>query len=226
VTQRVQASSTSRSASNHSANNHASNGSGYSPRPKSACPLCQSIDRVDKVSNIVRSGRGRLVWQDGEVSHYETELSELLDVPPKPKRASIFRTVLGFVPPLLMLGTVFLGTALLKAQDYVDVSDDAIRVARNIGIAWFGVLIPCILIWRYVQSRHELHHKELPLWALARRRWTSLYYCSRDDIIFAPNTTLLASPHEIRSLLYEPPGPSWPHGQPRQLHDVTLRGAK
>ena len=51
------------------------------------CPTCATSTRVDKVSSVVRRGRGRMIWESGDVAHYETELSELL-APPSSSRKS------------------------------------------------------------------------------------------------------------------------------------------
>ena len=190
-------------------------------RPRSTCPVCYSVDRVDKVSNVVRSGRGKLIWEDGEVAHYETELSELLDEPERPKAMSIFQALLGLVPPLLVLGAILGVLSLLRVQDYVSIPEDALGVSRNIALAWFGVLIPGVLVVRYLQSRSDLK-REMPLWMLARRRWTGLYYCSRDDVVFAETSDVVAAPSEINDLLYDKPA----QVQELSLHRGRLGAAK
>ena len=173
-------------------------------RARGTCPVCYSVDRVDKVSNVVRTGRGKLIWEDGEVAHYETELSELLDEPRQPKAVPIHKALLGLVPPLLVLAATLGVLSLLSAQEYTTIPENALKASRNIALVWFGVLIPGVLLVRYLQGRSELE-REVPRWMLARRRWTGLYYCSRDDVVYAENSDIVVSPAEVSDLLYDPP---------------------
>jgi hypothetical protein len=175
-------------------------------RPKAAlakatCPVCKSPDRSDKVSNVVRSGRGKLMFGNGEAAHYETELAELLGEPAKPRAISILRAALDALLPLVTLLGILLALSLIRAQDYVEVPSRALEVSRNIGMAWFCILIPGVLLLRYAQSRLDLE-RQLPAWVIAHRRWTALYYCSRDDVVFSPILKAIAAPEEIRGMLY------------------------
>jgi hypothetical protein len=172
-------------------------------RAKAVCPLCLSPDRIDKVSNIVRSGRGRLVWDNGEVAHYESELSGLLDEPPPPKALPLHKTLLDAVPPLIVLGALLFILTLIRSQDYLYVPRESTDIARKIGLAWFGLLIPCVLVVRHLHARSSFQ-RDLPVWTQARRTWTGLYYCPRDDIVFSRDSYEFASPAEVESLLYPP----------------------
>jgi hypothetical protein len=180
------------------------------PRPSSKskaksstvkCPVCSSHDRIDKVSNVVRSGRGRLYWENGEVAHYETELSQLLDAPARPREVPWYRALLQLLPPLLVLAVILTALTLLRAQDYVTIPENAIEMARNIGVGWFALVVPVALIARYVKSRFDLR-KKLPVWIRAQRRWTGLYYCARDDMVFLPQVNAQVEPQEMEHLLY------------------------
>ena len=179
----------------------AGRGSPSSAPSQAACPICLSRDRIEKVSNIVRNGRGRLVWEDGEISHYETELSELLDEPAPPKPVPVRKLLSRALAPLLVLAAILAVLGIIRVQSYVYVPENATQIARNIGLAWFGLLIPSVLIIQFAQARID-HRREMPKWVHARRRWSGLYYCSRDDVVFAPNLKMVASPPEMRSLLY------------------------
>lgn len=171
-------------------------------RARSACPICRSTQAVDKVSNVVRGGRGRLIWDDGEVAHYESELSRLLDEPPVPRVQSIVRAFAEFIPPLVVLALVLAGIGLLGMQSFVTISEGTLGVSRLIAIAWFGFVIPGVLLVRYIQERLEVK-KERPIWMAARRRWTGLYYCSHDDLVFSQDASFTVTPTEMQTLLYE-----------------------
>ena len=170
---------------------------------RAVCPVCLCRDRMEKVSNIVRNGRGRLVWEDGEVSHYETELSELLDEPAPPRQMPFYRLFLNVLPPLLILVALLGVIDIVRIQSFVHVPESSTDIARDVGLAWFGVFIPAMLLFQFVQIRIQ-YRREMPRWAHARRRWSGLYYCSRDDVVFAPNLNMVASPPEMYSLLYPP----------------------
>jgi hypothetical protein len=182
---------------------------------RATCPVCQSPDHSDKVSNVVRSGRGKLTFGNGETARYETELAQLLEEPPRPRAVPILHAALDAIPPLLALAGVLLVLALLRGQDYVAVPERALEVARNIGLAWFGVLIPGVLLLRYAQGRLDLE-RQLPAWVVAHRRWTALYYCSRDDAVFSPILNAVAAPEEIRGMLYVATSP-----QPEVAHEAA-----
>jgi hypothetical protein len=156
---------------------------------------------LDRVSSIVRQGRGKLVWDNGEVAHYQTELSEMLDEPDPPATVPFYRPILACVGSLLVLLLVLLVIAGVQAQTYVDVSLEATNFARKVALGWFGLLIPLAVGVQFVRVRLAQSEERIT-WAHAHRRWSSLYYCSRDDIIFAPTLSMVTSPRDMRSLLY------------------------
>jgi hypothetical protein len=191
-------------------------------RSRLHCPICGSAGHSDRVSNIVRSGRGRLVFANGEVAEYETDLARLLAEPARPRELPLGRAVVDALLPLLVLGLLIAGLALVRSQDYLSVPERATEVARNVALAWFGVLIPGVLILRYAQSRMD-RERELPAWRQAHRRWTSLYYCSRDDVVFSSVLSGAVPPQEMSAMLYPGHVPPERNGafQPvRELREV------
>ena len=180
------------------------------------CPTCMSQAAVEKVSHVVRSGRGKLFWDNGEVAHYETELSELLDAPLRPRDVPLLRAAMGLLTPLLLLGLTFAVLSILRAQDYVSIPEADLSMAQNIALVWFGAVVPGILVLGYLKNRWDLR-KKLPLWRVAHRRWTGLYYCSHDDIVFEPSMNAIAAPRDIEALLYLPGTPAPRAHNPRPL---------
>ncbi len=183
-------------------------------RPKTLCPSCLSSDRVEKVSSVVRRGRGRLVWENGEVAHYETELAQVLALPSPPKGVSLRSTAVAAILPLLILGATLFALHLLRSQHFVSLPPISLVLARDLALVWFGVIIPGAVIGKLVRSNKEVR-KQKTAWIAARHRWSGLYYCSNDEVVFTPGALAGAPLDEIGSLLFpvftvseaEPPTP-------------------
>jgi hypothetical protein len=176
------------------------------------CPTCATSTRVDKVSSVVRRGRGRMIWESGDVAHYETELSELLAPPSPPQPLPIHRLVIRTLTSFLVLGVLLALIIGLEAQDYLTIEPSVIAASRRIAIAWFALIVPALLVFQWVRARSN-YRKLLPLWMSARRRWSGLYYCPGDDLVFAPTLGKSAAPADIESLIY-PVMPIVSTGQP------------
>jgi hypothetical protein len=179
---------------------------------KIVCPTCATSTRVDKVSSVVRRGRGRMIWESGDVAHYETELSELLAPPSPPQTLPIHRLAVRTLTSFLILGVLLALIVGLEAQNYLTIESSVIAASRRIAIAWFGLIVPALLVFQFLRARSQ-YRKLLPLWLSARRRWSGLYYCPGDDLVFAPTLGKSASPAEIESLIY-PVMPLPTTGQP------------
>ena len=172
---------------------------------KVTCPSCAGSTRIDKVSSVVRRGRGRMIWESGEVAHYETELSEMLAPPPPPETVPLKRLVVSVLMSFMVLGLLLALIVGLDVQTYVTIDSSVIAAARRIAFAWFALLVPALLIYQFVRARSHFR-KELPAWLSARRRWSGLYYCPADDIVFAPVLGgASVPPAEIESLIYPAP---------------------
>jgi hypothetical protein len=175
---------------------------------------------VDKVSTIVRKGRGRLIWENGEVAHYETELSELLAPPPPPKSTPWYRIIFSAIPPALVLGVILIALSLIDKQTSVAIPESAIDFSRLIALGWFGLLIPAALVLQFLRARGE-HRRAVPVWMAARRRWSGLYYCPSDDVVFTPRFSNAVAPWDMDELLY----PATPIVE-QAVHDMTRRNGQ
>jgi hypothetical protein len=161
-------------------------------------------DKVEKVSNVIRSERGELAFAGGETAHYETELGMLLAEPEQPRGISPVSTFFGLLASVMMLGLVLGAVALLKWQDLYAIPDSPLNVATRVGIVWFGLVIPIVLIWRHVHSVNSARD-ETPRWLEATRRWSYLYYCRRDDVVYIPRYRQAVRPERMDELLYPSP---------------------
>lgn len=160
------------------------------------CPKCEQSDRITKVSAIVTGGISSGSYQGPSIGvstpvgkgqsrvsggyttlqgSSQTMISGLLAPPKKPETkrwsgCAIF-ALIGLAPLTI--------SAIVGYQD---------------GGAAFGVIFVVIIIAiitsqnNKVNTSKEEYEKELPRWQQAMRRWDSLYYCERDDILFNPET--------------------------------------
>lgn len=82
------------------------------------------------------------------------------------------------------------------------------------GVLYNLLLIPSVFImltvlivyyvelYREYQRRVAEFQKQTPIWEKAMREWNVLYYCSRDDCVFFPQTNIHVSVNKIDELLY------------------------
>lgn len=170
-------------------------------RNAARCPVCLSSDRIEKASSVVRTGRGSMLWMDGEVAQYETEIAQLLAEPtlprPMPAGQAFFSIAASWLAMAAVLGVV----ALLRMQEFVDLPELSLDAVTIMSLLWFGLASPGIVLLRYSQLQSAIRD-ETPRWQQARERWMRLYYCGRDDIVFIPQELLVLSPERVADLLY------------------------
>jgi hypothetical protein len=167
-----------------------------------ACPVCQDEDRSQKVSSVVRSGGGSLIWTDGEVVQYETHTAQLLREPEFPAVMPKQRVVLGTALSWLAMGGILGIVALLDWQTEVVLPQLSLDLMTVIAVLWFGFAVPGILLGRY--HRLQEHARQIaPACIDARARWTKLYYCFRDDVVFVPGENVSAPPDQMMALLFD-----------------------
>ena len=131
---------------------------------------------------------------------------------PHLSRCSSTELVVRTLTSFLVLGVLLALIVGLEAQDYVTIEPSVIAASRRIAIAWFAFIVPALLVFQFIRARSN-YRKQLPLWMSARRRWSGLYYCPGDDLVFAPTLGRSAPPAEIESLIY-PVMPITSTGQP------------
>jgi hypothetical protein len=151
------------------------------------CPNCKRNDMIARVSSIARSGRGRLLLEDGSAAEFESELAAMLGEPERPRPLPLFGVVQACVFSLILLGIDLAIVALLRWQDIVSIPSASLSFASWGGIVWFGVLVPLVAAGRYLGSRDRAA-KDLEPWQESMLRWRDAYYCSRDDVVFLPNS--------------------------------------
>ncbi len=172
------------------------------PPPGFACPTCNRTDRAEKVSSVVRQGSGVILPSSGvrEPQPYVTSLARTLSLPDPPRASNYPRTVASIVVSWVMGAIVVGAVALLKAQSLVDLPSLPLDAALYGTIVLFGLLLPLLLLWRTVLQQRAFR-RQLPQWRHVRARWSRLYYCFRDDVVFYGGSDVAVSPDSVRSLL-------------------------
>ena len=165
------------------------------------CPVCKRPDRVDRVSNVVKAGTGRLMSIDGQAYRFQTDLARMLCAPERPVASTIFQTASRVLVALIGLAAVLGIIALLRMQELVEIPASPLNVATVAGVLWFGIGMPAWALWRHWSEYRAVKAQE-PEWHEARSRWVRLYYCTRDDVIYMPGENRAESPEEVDALLY------------------------
>lgn len=215
-----------------------------------ACPICRSIDQIQKLSTIVTSGtrktsgisstfektglsgsqrhyaRGTGYVGDSELSGkaYSTSstlidateqsnLAKRLSPPSKPQEPILERPgSQGRVGEVL--GSFFIGAISLLAAGWL-----ADRWGIIGGIVGFigGAIIAGFLLGliyelvfggrrkeaeRQFEIDKEKYAKDVVAWEQASRRWETMYYCYRDDVIFVPGENRAETPDHLIDLCY------------------------
>ena len=173
--------------------------------PPAHCPACSRNDMLSRVSSIARSGRGRLLLEDGSAAEFESELAALLAEPEKPRPLPVFGVVQACVLSLIALGVDLAIVALLRGQDLIAVPDASLSIATWGGIVWFGLFVPLVALGRYLGSRDRAS-RGLEPWQEAVMRWRAAYYCARDDVVFMPGSSAV-TPEDATTLWSRSPQP-------------------
>jgi hypothetical protein len=171
----------------------------FESRPP-CCPSCRSNDRIEKISGIVR--RGSLVGPTTDLNEAEPIVSGLaqeLYFPDAP-RAMSYRAA-AVTAAIAWAAGIFLLLLIrgLRAQD-IGIPEAALDGATWMTVAWFGFAAPMLAFLRsYSEQRRT--EDELPAWKTAYYRWSSAYYCFRDDVIFLPDEGVPYLPEQMAELL-------------------------
>jgi hypothetical protein len=167
-----------------------------------ACPGCHHVDRIEKVSGTVRRNSA-VVFVENAYYGQPMLLTLARNLsPPEMLRAFSFASALLATVAALVFGViVLLVLEALGAQGFIRIPEAVIEAAFWTAIIWFGVLAPLIAFGRaFLDNRRR--KLSLPAWREACDRWSQLYYCSRDDMVFLPGEKIGVEPDEIDRLLY------------------------
>lgn len=169
------------------------------------CPECGKDDMIHKVSAVYDSGFVA-VQNNSPLVPYGvvdrtittiTPLAQKLAPPSKPESPRVPPEI-GCTTWVLLIGGFIAGMII---SSYI--TDNQ--------FVWviFGIGTPVTLLFifdkitktrfkEYTESRKE----DLSQWVEAQQKWSKLYYCSRNDCVFNPDTGKSVSPERISTLIY------------------------
>lgn len=165
------------------------------------CPLCHHVDRVEKVSSVVRRGSGLIVLPGmGGPQPFVSALAQTLSPPDLPSRMTLWGALANSIGSIVIGGFILLIIAGIRSIGLLGIPDGPADVAMIVTAFWFGLLIPIASFG--LAARDEARARELtPRYARARSRWEETYYCSRDDIVFISDGGTTAQPERMADLL-------------------------
>jgi hypothetical protein len=179
-----------------------------------ACPKCGNAEKSQKVSGIVAAGTGSgsysgptggVTYSDGQwgtvggyttlSGQHSTTLAQLLSPPDVPKKSSTCLPV-AVVGCLLYsaipVGLGFIMSIMSPLTKQLSVVPSDTTCLLGVAIPLGGIIIATVLLLRYGQwagqdatKHYEAAHTR---WSSAMERWSRLYYCSRDDLVYDPET--------------------------------------
>jgi multisubunit Na+/H+ antiporter MnhC subunit len=150
---------------------------------KVPCPVCHQADQVRKVPTAYESGVARLAPPAMPVAHVRM----------------LPYIVIGFA--LVSVG-VFIVLVWSGTNGYATwpVAVQIVQVTLTILAIVAALVISLWAFLRVVQGDLKTQ-KYLPAYDRAMEKWSSLYYCKRDDVVFDPQSNKTISDAAFRSMI-------------------------
>ena len=150
---------------------------------KPTCPVCHKADKVKKLQAAYNEGMERFA------------------PPPLPgKTVSMLRYM--FFSMLIVGICIFLILIFVGSESFglaISIPELLLVVVSLICIV-SALILSYIAFTKVVQGDREAQ-KHYPEWDRAMERWNNLRYCSRDDVVFDPQTGKTVSEQALASLL-------------------------
>jgi len=147
---------------------------------KPSCPVCKQADQVKTMGEAYDSGVARCAPPDMPT-----------------KTVGMARTI--FFCTVLVGICVFSILVLIGSEANLGIVIDGILVS----VTLISILTALVLSYnafnRVVKGDNEATER-FPAWDRATAIWKSLYYCSRNDLVFDPNTGRVLSEKDLATL--------------------------
>ncbi len=184
--------------------------------PATVCPICKHDDQIKKVSSIVSAGtsihrfEGNSVDVAGASSNNgvsatglgvgsmsgvqlsQSHLSATLDGPVDPRVAISKKTIVWLAIFVIALVRGLVGWKFINAE--MGITERGVPKTLFDFIFGFGVFVlgPLVVVF-VVKLLKSIHKRKVgldkyPAYVKALEKWSRLYYCGRDDVVFDPAT--------------------------------------
>ncbi|MBA2392746.1 MAG: hypothetical protein H0V70_08365 [Ktedonobacteraceae bacterium] len=184
------------------------------------CPTCGQMDMVQKVSTVVEGGTthgstssyGTAYGRGGSVgvssytsSTHQTEISRKLTFPEHSHALGIILGILSIIILAPATSCLFFETIVMAAVNSHTGVATAAQRTHEINLLWingivfllFVLLGIAMIIFTIIKKNSEKPKRQQ-----AQMIWHRLFYCHRDDTIFAPDDPTLRAPAtHMRSIL-------------------------
>ena len=151
---------------------------------KPTCPVCHKADKVKKLQAAYNEGIERFA------------------PPPLPgKTVSMLRYM--FFSMLIVGICIFFILVFVGSESFGQVLfsiPELLLVLVSLGCIVAALVLSFVAFTKIVQGDREAQ-KHYPEWDRAMERWNNLRYCSRDDVVFDPQTGKTLSEQALASLL-------------------------
>ncbi len=174
------------------------------------CPQCGQIDAVRKVSSVVSEGNtttqqfglapnltGRSFYLIGTQGTSTTDLAMRLSPQGRRPGAVGLRIALALLS-LLAGGVLAIGLSLFAVTPEFGLFACGNWVVGILAVTAVFTVLPLLGIPQAIRKQ-ERYDAALNR---ARVKWTQLYYCARDDIVFDPGRNVPMPIHDLDSYLY------------------------
>jgi hypothetical protein len=147
-----------------------------SRRQLSPCPVCNRADQVKKMQTAYEAGELHIA------------------PPPMPESKAIMMKY-------IIIGMILVGVGAFLTLLVLSTSNESwIQVGVTLAFI-VSALILSFLAIRHIGKGDEEARRRYPIWDLAMANWNRLQYCSRDKVVFDPQSKKALSDSSTRDLL-------------------------
>ena len=147
-----------------------------SRRQLAPCPVCNRADQVRKMQTA-----------------YETGELHIAPPPMPESKASMMK--------YLTLGMILVGIGAFLTLVILSTSDESwLQVIVTLAFI-VAALVLSFLAIRHIGKGDEEARRRYPIWDVAMANWNRLLYCSRDKVVFDPQSKKALSDSSTRDLL-------------------------
>lgn len=183
------------------------------------CPACQQKDATIQLSLLVNQAKKELTVhqvealtmavQRGEAKKWERppkggswdDLARLLEPPRKPEPTQFARMLENSSAwrwAFVLIGFIFLGTLLAFGGIGFEIGG---LVVPLVCVVWIALGIAGVLMIWYVRDQEIKLLPRVNAWSEKMAKWNKLFYCGRDEQVFALGNPRHVAANQIKELI-------------------------